>query len=368
MTGFARTVIFLLGLCCSGAQAQGSIVPYGTLAVALRNASNLDTAGSSRTELGGTSLGAGIWGLRGIERIDADWQVRFRLEGGYFLDTGAQRNNGVLGRETSVGADTPFGKFDLGRLQLVGNAAEPLVRADPLRGAGLTETAWPGIWTGARFDNALRYRADAGPAYASYMLSLGETGGRTSSVVAGYLGANLIISAAAQNARDGAGRTSKAMDLGVAWTLSPITLHGAVMHATRDKDFVVGTSAGSALFNTDMGIAGLKAPAHQDVMFYLAGLSATLAPHWRVRSALFRANNRGATLVSAARGGIQRTAYCLLSYDLSPRTMLLGALDYNRWSGGWSGFWGASTASLAALAPDGRDTRRSASVGILHTY
>ncbi|MES2127846.1 MAG: porin [Pseudomonadota bacterium] len=368
MTGRHLIAILLAGCCCAGAQAQSGITAYGTLAVALRNFTHVDSAGSSRTELGGTSLGSGIWGLRGIERIDADLTLRFRLEGGYFLDTGAQRNNGVLGRETSVGADTPFGKLDLGRLQLVGNAAEPLVRADPLRGAGMTETAWPGIWTGARFDNALRYRLDAGPAYATYMVALDETGGRTTCLVAGYLGGSVTLAAAGQSAHDAAGHASNATDIGVAWTLGATTLHGAVMHATRDKDFLIGATPGAVLFNTDMGLAGVKAPAWQDVMFYLAGVSATLAPGWRLRSAVFLATNRDATLLSAKRGGTQRTAYGLLSYDLSRRTSLLAAMDYNRWSGGWSGFWGASTASLAAQAPDGRDTRRSASLGILHTY
>ncbi len=140
------------------------------------------------------------------------------------------------------------------------------------------------------------------------------------------------------------------------------------MKARRDKGFLIGAAAGTALFNTDLGFANIRAPADLDVDFYLLGLTAQLAPRWRLRSALFYSSSDRATLFDASHGGAQRSLYAMLSYDFSARTSLLLEADYNRWSGGWAGYWGASTAAQLAYRLDGRDTRRTASLGLNHTF
>jgi predicted porin len=366
-----RLAALILATCASSAVADTTI--YGQVAAALRKTSNFDPAGQSSLELTGTNIGSGFVGFRGIEKIGNGLQVRFRLEAGYFTDNGAMRHNALFGREASVGIDGPFGKLDAGRLQIIGNASEVLVRADPLRGAGQIETVWPGIWTGARYDNAIRWRtSDGQPWVLSALYSNGESGathaGRTLALAGGHLGGGGVTMAAYQVSRDASNKESRVFTLGGTIIKLPFTFHWAYLKARRDKGYVVGTTAGSALFNTDQGFAGIKAPADIDAEVVLLGLTAQLSQRWRLRTATFLGSSDGSTLFNAGKGGRQRSAYAMLSYDFSARTSLLLEADVNRWDGGWAGFWGASPASLAAYKPDGRDTRHTASIGLNHNF
>jgi predicted porin len=362
----------LLGLCCTLAQAQGSVTVSGMLGAGLRQSSNIDPSGASRLELTGTNLGAGALALRGAEDLGGGVQLRFRLESGFFPDTGTLRHNNTLfGREASVGISAPWGRLDAGRLQVTGNASEALVRADPARGAGQLETTWPGIWTGARYNNALRYRRDFGPVFVGAQAALGEQDGARGRVLdasAGYASDTLMLIGVWQAARDAGGLRAVTATVGATWTVKGITLHGALMHARRERGFVVGAAAGTALYNSELGLAGIAAPADQDNRFALLGVTLPLAPRWSLRSALFYAHSPHATLLSASRGGVQRSGYAILAYELSKRSSVLLSVDANAWRGGWGGFWGASPASLAAYRPDGRDTRRSAQLGMLHLF
>jgi predicted porin len=373
MTPRLAWTIPLLACCAAPAPAQTAITTYGLLGAALRHSSNADANGHSRTELSATNGGAGIWGVRGVEELGGGNQVNFKLETGFSVDTGNQRNNALFGREASVGASGPYGQLDLGRIQIVGGAAEVLVRIDPMRGAGQLETVWAGIWTGARFDNTVRYRRQFGPWLAGAMLSLGEqsngaAAGRTGAVTAGYASGPLYALSNLQTAHDGNGRRANVVVAGANYIFSDLTLHGAWLRATRERGFLVGGSAGSALYNSDFSFAGIPAPAGQQTSLYLLGATVRLPGLWQLRSAWVQARSAHATLFNATMGGIQRGGYAVLSYELSRRTSLLASADYNHWSGGWAGFWGASAASLTALKPDGSDTRRTVSLGMLHRF
>jgi predicted porin len=367
---------FALALCAADCHAQLSI--QGALAAAVRASTHTDPAGRGKVEMTPTNMSPMFISFRGQEALGDGMQVRFRLDTGFFTDTGAQRHGALFGREASVGFDGRWGKLDAGRLQIIGGAVETLVRVDPAKGAGMTETVWPGIWTGARFDNAVRYRYETGPWFAGAMVSMGERAGNRgdlAAVAAGYVDAPRVAMAACQVAHDGNGLSASACTAGVVWELAGLApdgalAHAAVMTARRDKGFVVG-AAGQALFNMDFGYAGIPAPAAHQVRFALLGLTLplpALSPLWRLRGAVFYARSPGATLFSAREGGTQRTAYAILSYDLSRRTALLFSVDWNRWTGGWRGYWGSSAASQAAYAPDGADTRRTAAIGLQHSF
>lgn len=363
----------LLACLASPAPAQTTVTSYGLLGAAMRHSTHADPSGASRTELTGTNGGAGIWGLRGAEELGGGSQVNFRLETGFFVDTGAQRNNALFGREATVGVSGNYGQLDLGRVQLVGVAAEVLVRVDPMRGGGQLETVWAGIWTGARFDNALRYRQQFGPWFAGAMVAQGEqprgaAAGRTAAATGGYGNGPLYAIANLQSTHDGSGHRANVALAGAVYTLPAISLHGAWMRATRERGFLVGATSGAAVFNSDFSFAGIATPADQHTSLYLLGTTIRLPGLWQLRSAWVIARSTNATLFNAAKGGIQRGGYAVLSYELSPRTALLATADYNSWHGGWSGFWGASAASLAALRPDGSDTRRTVSLGMLHRF
>lgn len=368
------TVCALLGCANPPASAQDHVTVYGTLAAALRASTHTDSRASARTELTGTNLGAGIWGLRGQEDLGGALTVRFKLESGYFVDNGVQRNNNALfGREASAGIGGRFGQLDIGRLQVTGSAAEPLVRVDPLGGGGLSETIWPGLWSGASYSNALRYRLTRGAWTAGAMVSLGEQAGnaragRMQALTGLYLEGPLLVSGAAQTTYDGAGLRARVAVVGATYTFGRATVHGALLRTSRERGFVIGAAAGAPLFNQDMGLAGIPAPAAQRTAFHLLGLSLNLGGPWRLRSAYFDARSPRATLLSATEGGSQRAVYSVLSCELSRRTSVLASIDLNRWQGGWGGYWGASAASLAAYHPDGSDTRRTVGLGIRHVF
>jgi predicted porin len=373
MTSRPAWILLLIACLATPALAQSTITAYGLLGTALRNSSHADSSGASRTELTGTNGGAGVWGVRGAEDLGGGSQATFRLETGFFVDTGAQRNNGLFGREAMVGVSGPWGQLDLGRAQFVGAAAEVLVRTDPMRGSGQLETVWAGFWTGARFDNALRYRRQFGPWFAGMLVSQGEqaagaAAGRTAAATAGYTDGPLYAIANLQSAHDGNGRRANTVVAGATYAFPDITLHGAWLRATRERGFLVGATSGAALYNSDFSVAGIAAPADQQTSLALLGATVRLPGLWQLRSAWVVARSAHATLFNASLGGMQRGGYAVLSYELSRRTSLLASADCNRWSGGWSGFWGASNASLAAFKPDGSDTRRTVSLGMLHRF
>lgn len=365
-----------LMLCAASSHAQLSM--QGGIAAAIRSSTHADPAGRGKLEMTPTNMSPMFISFRGQEALGDGMQVRFRLDTGFFPDTGAVRHGGLFGREASLGLDGHWGKIDAGRLQIIGGAVETLVRVDPLKGAGQVETVWPGIWTGARFDNAVRYRYEAGPWFAGAMVSMGERAGNRgdlTAVTAGYMDAPRVAMAACQVAHDGNGLRASACTAGIAWQAPDFApdgtlLHAAVLAARRDKGFVAGT-AGQALFNMDFSFAGIPAPANHEVRFALLGLTlplAAISPLWRLRSAVFYARSPDATLFSAREGGTQRAAYAVLSYDLSRRTALIFSIDWNHWTGGWRGYWGSSAASQAAYAPDGADTRRTAAIGMQHSF
>lgn len=363
-------------MCATGSHAQLSV--QGGIAAAVRSSTHTDPSGRGKVEMTPTNLSPLFISFRAQEALGDGMLVRARLDAGFFTDTGATRHGALFGREASVGLDGRWGKLDAGRLQIIGGAVETLVRVDPAKGAGQLETVWPGIWTGARFDNALRYRHEQGPWFAGAMLAMGERAGNRGSlaaVAAGYIDAPHVAMAACQVAHDGSGLRASACTAGIAWTVPGFApagtlLHAAVLAARRDKGFMVG-AAGQALGNMDFSYVGIPAPAVHHVRFGLLGLTLPLpllSPLWRLRSAVFHARSPDSTLFSAREGGVQRAAYAVLSYDLSRRTAILFSVDWNRWSGGWRGYWGASPASLAAYRPDGADTRRTAAIGLQHSF
>ncbi|WP_460885420.1 porin [Pseudoduganella ginsengisoli] len=373
-----RSLSAALALACCAPLCHAQLTVHGSIAAAIRSSTHTDPAGHGKVEMTPTNASAQFIGFKGEEALGDGMRARFRLDAGFFTDTGATRHGALFGREASVGLDGRWGTVDAGRLQIIGGAVETLVRVDPVKGAGQVETVWPGIWTGARFDNAVRYRYDMGPWFAGGMVSVGErTGnrGQLTAISAGYLDLPRVAMASCQAAHDGAGLKASACTAGIAWTVPRFApdgtlVHAAVLTARREKGFVVG-AAGQALSNMDFSYVGIPAPAESHTRFGLLGITLPLtavSPLWRLRSAVFYARTPDATLFSAREGGTQRAAYAVLSYDFSRRTALLFSVDWNHWSGGWRGYWGSSAASQAAYAPDGADTRRTASIGLQHTF
>ncbi len=369
----------VLMFCCACAHAEAMLSIYGALGLAVRCKSNATPQGASRCGIGATPNAYGDLGLWGIEDLGSGWQAHFNIEMAFEPDNGSLSYADTLfGREASVSLVTPIGRFDAGRLHTLGTAAEPLVRADPTGGGGsYLETLWPGLNTGNRFNNAIRYRYKQGSVFGHALMGIGELGtlrstvGRTVGAAIGYADGPAYVVAAYQNNHDKNDRVNEVASIGGHYTFERFTLHGAYLHAKREQGFMIG-AYGEPLAASGLGLgANVPSVGGFSTDFVLVGITYPIKPMLILRGALFYAESRDGTLI-ATEGGVQRSAYAVLDYALSKRTFVEAGVDWNRWTGGWSGFWGSSAESGVAGPGNpfrnGFSTRTSISLGLRHDF
>lgn len=96
-----------------------SVTLYG---VADINLSHFSQSGAKVTGLNSGGVGGSRFGLRGVEKINADLDVIFVLENGFDLGTGeAGQSRRLFGRQAYVGFQSEdYGTLTLGRLQGIG--------------------------------------------------------------------------------------------------------------------------------------------------------------------------------------------------------------------------------------------------------
>jgi len=361
------------------ALAQSHVTVYGSLGAALRVKTHASPGGASAWAIGPSPNAAGIWGVWGTEEIGGGFKGHFNLESGFDLDTGSLSYSGLnWGREALVGLTTPFGRFDAGRLQVQGLAVQPLVMADPMGGNGsFAETIWPGLYTGSRYSNALRWRANVGPISGSLFTALGESSvpstgaGRTLAATLGYKEGPLYMLAAIQSNHDMNDRSNEVSTLAATYITGATTWHAAALRGHREQGFVMG-GVGEPLAASGLGL-GPRVPSIGafEVRFVFAGITQRLTAVTTVKLAWYYARSDGGTLISTD-SGKQQTCYAVLEHAFSKRTFFEASFDRNRWTGGWGGFWGSSVESGAAAAGNpfrnGFDTRASLSAGLRHEF
>ncbi len=172
-------VPLLIGAASTATHAQSSITLYGTISAAVNYATHANPAGDHSISMQpGTIDATNFWGLTGSEDLGGGTNAHFKLESPFNLNNGAQSiagfTQGFFGSEASVGLTTIVGRFDMGRLNTYGSAAEPLALGDPVHGGGITiEDVWPVVYSGTRFDNAVRYRMVANGITVGAMYAFG---------------------------------------------------------------------------------------------------------------------------------------------------------------------------------------------------
>src|SRR5438094_9675793 len=99
------------------AHAQSSVTIYGIVDAAVEHYTNVDNQGSSRTWM--PSLGGGMFpsrlGFKGAEDLGGGLKAIFDLEDGVYVDTGANGQNRLFGRQAWVGLAGDWGQLTLGR-------------------------------------------------------------------------------------------------------------------------------------------------------------------------------------------------------------------------------------------------------------
>ena len=173
-------------LAAGNAAAQGGVTIYGILDAAIDYNTNVDAAGHSRVWM--PDPGGGMFpsrlGFKGTEDLGGGLKAIFALENGFGIDTGANGQNRLFGRQAWVGLAGGWGQLTLGRnYNMVYNSMFDVDLVGPSNyGLGAIDPAIPN----GRSDNSVAYKGtfDRFTIGATYSL------GRDTSAAGGPSGTN----------------------------------------------------------------------------------------------------------------------------------------------------------------------------------
>jgi predicted porin len=113
-----KSLVSLAILASAGSTfAQSTVTLYGVTDVALGQfKTGIGAAELTQTKLESAGLSTSRWGMKGSEDLGGGLKANFVLEGGFLMDTGAQKTTGfVFDRVATVGFSGDFGAVTLGR-------------------------------------------------------------------------------------------------------------------------------------------------------------------------------------------------------------------------------------------------------------
>ncbi|MBV8667096.1 MAG: porin [Burkholderiaceae bacterium] len=179
---FARTLIAMAAASFAiGAHAQSAVTIYGSLDDGVAHVSNVGGASLSSVNQG--TMQPDVWGLRGSEDLGGGMKAGFKLESGFFSNTGTSTSSTRLfNRESSLTLSGDFGAVKLGNMpDFVFDFVGPLSN-------GYLLTNWylfnPGNFDNLantfEYQNAVRYTTpDLSGFTAGAMYSFGGVAGNT---------------------------------------------------------------------------------------------------------------------------------------------------------------------------------------------
>lgn len=172
-----KIYLTLASLLAGSAYGQSELTFYGVLDNALEALSNApDNKGKPRslTQIKSGSLWGSRWGLRGREDLGGGLSVIYKLESGFFSDTGASAQSGRLfGRGAYIGLDGKFGSVTAGRQTTL--LYDMTLNYDPLAFAAYSVVSHDSVLS-ARADNAIKYSGKNGTLTAMGFYSTGYDG------------------------------------------------------------------------------------------------------------------------------------------------------------------------------------------------
>jgi predicted porin len=100
------------------------------------------------------------WGIRGVEELNADWKIGFKLESGFNVDDGTEQEDRLFRREASLSIiSDKWGTLSAGRMGGVSSSAGTydivMLYGDPFDGGA--GDVW-GLVHSSRYDNMLTYQ------------------------------------------------------------------------------------------------------------------------------------------------------------------------------------------------------------------
>jgi predicted porin len=342
-------VMTLLGLSATAAHAQSSVTLYGTLDGGLRNVVNGTKAGGAALSMASNGVyKSNRWGFLGIEDLGGGYYVRFNLEAGYVLSTGANSSttNQLFQRNSTVGIGGPFGQVDVGHQFTLQHRLIKDFEPFDLRYLGITEAAAISGGTSGRDDNAIHYHGDFGPWTARAVYAPGGIAGSVADgtmLAAGLnyhtkvfkFGAGYTHRSNPFSATSSAYFANDQYTAGGAVTLGPVDVMGGYSLATQ----------------------AVPATVHGETrnQYLWGGFRYHVSPVVNVTGAYY--DNKNSTVGVDGRKDV---AILGVTYVLSKSTELYADVDYTHFTGGY--------VTNAVLNPSLHQKQTGVSFGMSHAF
>jgi predicted porin len=332
--------IAVLSVFASAAQAQTSVMVYGSFDAGIRNLSNTNAAGDSRLTMSSTgTYKTNRLGFRGTEDLGGGLNAHFKLESGFNSGTGALAGD-LFGRTALVGLGGDWGSFDFGRQYSVAYLINS--KYEPFSNSNWTGFALAGGQGGVvRNSNDIQYTGNFGPLTVMAEYALGEVAGSTSAGASAALGGNYVAGpfnfGGTYTARKNAANTArqKSWSAGGAYSSGPFRL--AVGYGNDDRD------------------PGFAVAAATNIKDVWVGGTYNITPAVGLGAAYYRN--------STEVGGVTGRKDLLLvsgTYALSKRTSLYAGADIGKFSGTYQ--------NALFATPTGQSRQTGISTGISHLF
>lgn len=339
----------LLGLSGGAAYAQSSVTLYGSLDGGLRNLVNGTKAGGAALTMASNGVyKSNRWGFLGIEDLGGGYYIRFNLEAGYVLSTGANSSttNQLFQRTSTVGFGGPFGQIDMGHQFTLQHRLIKDFEPFDLEYLSITETPAISGGTSGRDDNAIYYHGDFGPwtVRADY-----APGGVPGSLANGTMLAG------------GVNYRTKLLKFGAGYT------HRSTQPSTTSSQFFGNDqyTAGGAVKLGPVDLMGGYSLTLQAVpstmhgqtrnQYLWGGVRYQMSSVFNVTGAYY--DNKNTTNGKDGRKGV---AIVGVTYLLSKRSELYADVDYTHFTGGY--------VTNASLNPSGHAKQTGVSFGMVHWF
>lgn len=317
------SLALLAALAGANAQAQSAsnVAVYGLVDAGVEYTSGSAAADKGITRVSSGAMNTSRWGVKGSEDLGGGLKAVFNLEGGIFLDSGAQ--DGVLfKRQANLGLEGGFGRVIVGRSFTT--TYDFMLAFDPMGYSADYSWVTSGNNSGASkygmptaFDNLIKYQGQFGAVKLGATVGLGEQ-----------------ASGGADSAKYAAGAAYSSGPLSVAATYDQVN-DNAIASGGRDHTSTLHLAAaydagawklqaGVREFKTAYALAG---KAERRANTYWGGVNWLCRPAVTLTGAVYYQDVRNL----AAGADADPVMYVVrVKYALSKRTDLYSALAYTK--------------------------------------
>jgi predicted porin len=342
-----KSLIALAVLAASGAaMAQSSVTLYGIADVWFGSTSvdKGDGKGSlTQTKLDSGGVNGDRWGLKGSEDLGGGLKANFNMEGGFSIDSGAQGQGALFGRQAWVGLSGGFGALQLGRMTtaiynvsgtsnaVLDSALAPLSNIGRVNDAGNAQALVGATGNTLRFNNTVSYSIPAMSGFnATIQYALGENKTNTASADSA-LGLNATYAA-------GPVGVQFAYQVESCKSAGSLTGSAACTGGTDDRKFtLLGAeyNFGAAVLKGSYGRAtSIAGRSGADSNEYQVGVDVPVSSNLVLTASYAKANDnstQSAVVNAAGTGDASREGYGLgAQYILSKRTYIYGGYEADK--------------------------------------